>query len=390
MKRLRKIIFWCHLFTGTIAGLVVFIMSVTGIMLTYEKQMTFWADTRSYQVVPPSNSPPRLSIETLLAKTAESRPQLPSSITMRADPLSPASIGFQGGTTLFINPYTGEALGEGAPRVRAFFRAVTDWHRWLGRHSESRNVARAVTGACNLGFLFLVTSGFYLWWPSKWTKPLVKNVTWFKRGLKGRARNFNWHNVIGFWCAVPLFIVVLSAVVISYTWASNLVYRLAGEAPPAPRSAPAPSTELAGQQRGGKNRTDLSTAAAGLDLLWLRAEQQVVGWKSISLQVPSSVDSPVTFTIDQGSGGQPQKRAQLVLDRKTGDVVRWEPFSSLSRGRQARSILRFAHTGEVAGFIGQTIAGIVSIGATFLVWTGLSLSWRRFRGWRRRRSGVLA
>ena len=388
MKTFRKIIFWCHLFTGTIAGLVVLIMSVTGVMLTYEKQMMYWADTRSYQIAQPSESAPRLSIEALLAKTAESRPQLPSSITVRADPSSPASIGFQGGTTLFINPYTGEVLGEGAPKVRAFFRAVTDWHRWLGRQAESRNVARAVTGACNLGFLFLVTSGFYLWWPSKWTKPLVKNVTWFKRGLRGRARNFNWHNVIGFWCAIPLFIVVLSAVVISYTWAGNLVYRLAGESPPAPRSAPAPSNETAGQPRGGKNRIDPATAAAGLDALWLRAEQQVVGWKSIGLQVPSSADSPVTFTIDQGSGGQPQKRAQLVLDRKTGDVVRWEPFSSLSRGRQARSILRFAHTGEVAGFIGQTIAGIVSIGATFLVWTGLSLSWRRLRGWRRRRKGV--
>ena len=58
-------------------------------------------------------------------------------------------------------------------------------------------------------------------------------VVWFRGGLRGKARDFNWHNVIGLWCAVPLFVVVLSGVVISYPWASDLVYRVAGEAPPA-------------------------------------------------------------------------------------------------------------------------------------------------------------
>ena len=51
-----------------------------------------------------------------------------------------------------------------------------------------------------------------------------------------RARDFNWHNTIGFWYAAPLFLIVISAVVISYTWAGNLVYRIVGETPPAPRA----------------------------------------------------------------------------------------------------------------------------------------------------------
>jgi uncharacterized iron-regulated membrane protein len=94
------------------------------------------------------------------------------------------------------------------------------------------------------------------------------------------------------------------------------------------------------------------------------------------------MDAPVTFTIDRGSGGQPQKRAQLVLARPLGEVVRWEPFESYTRGRQLRTFFRFAHTGEVGGIIGQTIAGIVSAGGAFLVFTGLMLAWRRFTSWR--------
>jgi uncharacterized iron-regulated membrane protein len=48
-------------------------------------------------------------------------------------------------------------------------------------------------------------------------------------------------------------------------------------------------------------------------------------------------------------------------------------------------LLRFIHTGEVAGIPGQTIAGIASAGAAVLVYTGLALSWRRFRAWLARR-----
>ena len=65
----------------------------------------------------------------------------------------------------------------------------------------------------------------------------------------------------------------------------------------------------------------------------------------------------------------------------TGAVTKWEPFSSNTRGRQLRSILRFTHTGEVAGIPGQTIAGIVSLGGAVLVFTGLALALRRLYAW---------
>lgn len=381
MKQFRKLIFWCHLTAGTLAGIVIFIMSVTGVLLAFEKQIARWADTRAYTVRAPNAQAARLSVETLLSKVRETQAQTPASITLYDDATRPAMLSFAGGRNLFVNPYTGEPFGEGATGVRAFFRTVTDLHRWLGAQGENRATARAVTGACNLLFLFIVTSGFYLWWPSKRTRTQFRNVLWFRRGLSTKARDFNWHNVIGFWSVAPLFIVVLSAVVISYTWASNLVYRIAGEAPPAPAQRAAPANSA---QQGIAQPLD------GIDRLWVRAEQQVEGWRSISMQLPASQDAPVTFTIDRGSGGQPQKRAQLVLKRATGEVVRWEPFSSYSTGRQVRSWLRFAHTGEVGGIIGQTIAALASMGGAFLVFTGISLAWRRFRSWRAgRQAGAL-
>ncbi len=167
---------------------------------------------------------------------------------------------------------------------------------------------------------------------------------------------------------------MLSAVVISYTWAGNLVYRIVGETPPAPRAA--------NQAPARPNNSEPATAAVtNIDSAWSIAEKQVGDWRSITLQLPNSATAPLTFNIDSGTGGQPQKRGQLVLDRTTGAVTRWEPFSSYTRGRQLRSILRFAHTGEVAGLAGQTIAGLVSLGGAVLVFTGLALALRRFYAW---------
>jgi uncharacterized iron-regulated membrane protein len=380
MQKLRRIIFWCHLPVGVIAGVVILIMCVTGVLLSYEKQITSWADTRGYRAAPPNPDAQHLPIETLITRARETHGASPTAVTLKADPAAPAEIAFGRETTLFANPYSGTILGEGSQRTRTFFRVVTDWHRWLGAKGDNRNVARAITGACNLGFLFLVTSGFYLWWPRNWDRKALRNVTWFRRRLPAKARDFNWHNVIGFWSAAPLFLVVLSAVVISYTWAGNLVYRIVGETPPAPRAnqpAPAPASN---------KESGSPVGTANLNSAWLRAEQQVSDWQSISLQLPASASAQLTFNIDRGNGGQPQKRAQLVLDRATGDVVRWEPFSSYTRGRRLRSILRFTHTGEVLGIVGQTIAGLVSAGGSILVITGLALAIRRLLAFVARRS----
>lgn len=383
LKQLRNVIFWCHLAAGATAGVIILIMSVTGVLLAYQRQIERWADTRAYVVTRPSPDAPRLPVEALLARAREGQAASPSSFTLYADADEPATVSFQGGRNLFVNPYTGEVLGGGSPGVRAFFRAVTDWHRWLGAGGEGRAAARAVTGASNLLFLFVVMSGLYLWWPRRWTKAAVRAVTWFRRTQGGRARDFNWHNVVGFWSAVPLFVVVLSGVVISYAWASNLVYKLAGEEPPAQQQrGPGPQQ---GQQGAGP-----SVPLEGLGLLLTKAQGQVEGWRSITLQLPSKTDAPVTFAIDRGNGGQPQLRSQLTLARATGEVVRWEQYANNTLGRRMRTWLRFAHTGEVYGLVGQTVAALASAGGALLVYTGLSLALRRLFAWLARRRVLTA
>jgi uncharacterized iron-regulated membrane protein len=102
------------------------------------------------------------------------------------------------------------------------------------------------------------------------------------------------------------------------------------------------------------------------------------------LRFPVTKDA--VFTIDEGRSANIFGRSVLTLDPSTAAINKWEPYIEQNAGRQIRSWFRFMHTGESFGLIGQIIGFIACVGGSFLVFTGLSLAWRRFRGWRRNRS----
>jgi len=222
-------------------------------------------------------------------------------------------------------------------------------------------------------FLFLIFSGIYLWLPAIYRWSAMRMRLWFHPNARaGQARDFNWHHVFGFWSAIPLAVVVATATVFNYSWANNLVYRLAGEEPP---------------QRGASSAqqvvVDVPENAQMLALMDAaqRARAYSAQWNTMTISVPEVGASTVDIAIDEGNGGQPQRRHSLSLNAYTGEEVSWVPFSQQSPGRQARSWVRFLHTGEALGLIGQTIAGVVSFTSILMVWTGFALSWRRFVRW---------
>jgi uncharacterized iron-regulated membrane protein len=294
--------------------------------------------------------------------------------------MAPATVLLEGNKSLLVDPYSGATVGEPPAAIRSFFRTMTVWHRYLALEGTSRATGKAITGAANLVFLFIVLSGMYLWLPRVWSWIQVRNVLWFRAGLPSKARDFNWHNVIGIWSCVPLAIIVAGVVPISYSWGNTLVYRLAGDTPPAPAAAAARPAESTPQ-------TYLSD---GLDASWNHATTALPAWRTITTRLASNARSPIVLTVDGGYGGQPQKRHTLSFDRATGAVIKDETFDSLSAGRRARSWLRFAHTGEFYGLTGQTVAGIASAGGALLVYTGLALATRRLLAWITRRKAASA
>ncbi len=381
MKLLRKLFFWLHLVAGVVAGLVILVMAVTGVLLTYERQMLDWANRDLWSS--PTAEAPRLPVGALLANAAERQGAAPSGASWRSDATAPVAVSFGREGVLYVNPYSGAVLGEGAKGWREFFHVTTDVHRWLALEGEKRALGKGLTGACNLAFLFLTLSGIYLWWPRQWRWKSVKSVIFFDGRLRGKMRDFNWHNVLGFWASLPLVVIIATGAVMSYPWANNLLFRLAGSEPPPPRAMGGPG----GPPGGGPRRESGRPAAnfEAVNALAAKAGQHLTDWQTITLRLPA------TFVVEQSHRGRPDQKVTLNFDAKTGALASEETFASLNRGRQWRFWVRWLHTGEAGGFWGQTLAGLASAAAAVLVFTGLALSVRRFAAWRKRMSnGPLA
>jgi uncharacterized iron-regulated membrane protein len=118
---LRKVFFWMHLCAGSTAGLVVLIMSVTGVLLAYERQINAWAD-RGFWHAAPSASAAHLPVETLLAATKGKLPGTPTALTLKSDRQAPAALEF-GRQRMVPEPVHRRGLGRRRTRNAGVFSA---------------------------------------------------------------------------------------------------------------------------------------------------------------------------------------------------------------------------------------------------------------------------
>ena len=326
----RKILFWCHLTVGCAAGIVILTMSISGVLLAFERQCLAWANGR-YHITPRQAGAADVSVE-LIQKSVPQSTTAPPSVTIDANPTRPVQLTFGRERTVLIDPANGKVLGDESGRIRAFFTTVERIHRTLGGELRS-SPGRRVTGACNLAFLFLVVSGVYLWVPKKWSLRNFRTGLWFKKGLRARARDLNWHKTVGFWSALPLFFIVLTGTIMSLRLATNMLYRITGTELPAPQaelrnpSAGEHARSRAKEEREVQNGNSVGERKS-LDELLSIAKQRAPGWKRITFRIPEARDRLVTFSIDKGNGGQPEKRLQLTLTRMSGEVKREEGFAT--------------------------------------------------------------
>ncbi len=376
---IRKVIFWTHLTFGVTAGVLILLMSATGALLAFAPQIQRLADRHARIVAPPAPDAARLGPDELFAKVREARPGASlDGISWEEDRTVAATVTL-GRESIYVNPYTAEIVGAPVQGVRNFFRTVTDWHRSLGMQGEKRNTARMFTGAANLAFFGLALSGITIWWPRTWTRAHLRPAAIFQSGLRGKSRDWNWHNVVGFWMWPVLLILTSTGVVLSYSWANNLLYTLTGS--PLPMQGPAPA------QSPREAASVPAVEPKSLNELWKRADAQAPGWRMMQMRIPAKAGDPVVFILRESGTWSEFQRSQLLLDRATGEVVRWEPYAGLSAGRRLRTWFRFSHTGEMGGIVGQLLAGLACVGGMLLVYTGISLALRRLIAWVGRRKG---
>ena len=366
---IRKGIFWSHLVVGLLVGLVVLVMSVTGFLATYENAITTYVAS-SDTVIPGDDQAPLTVDEIASIAKSKSAGARRVVLTFENRPHAPILVRRIGVGMLALDPYSGEAIATSGLKAESFFGKIISWHRWLGMDGDGRATGRALTGAANLGFLFLLVSGIYLWIPRirSW-KFIRKNMTFSREYPTSKARDYNWHHVLGFWAIVPLALIVFSGVVISYSWANDAYTNLfSAETGDNGSTIATPDSEL----------RSVPAEPASFQQAFAYVTDTITDWRTIQFRLPQNLKSEsIQLQVHTGNGVLPEQRTIVTYDRTEHRAAKITDYGDLSPRQKASAWMRFIHTGEQYGLIGSTIAGLASLAACLMVYTGFALAYRR-------------
>jgi uncharacterized iron-regulated membrane protein len=352
--------------TGLVAGLFIFCMSFTGVLLTYERQIVELSEM-SHNVTPDPSSK-RLSTDEVVEVLQQRHPDEHHIFIRWVNNDGAAIPAWAGRNSYLLHPYTGKVLREGEGAAAEFFHQVTDLHRYFLLTGDSRAIGKNMTAYANLVFIFLLLSGLYLWLPKRFNRSAFKPRFWLPiRYKNAQHRNRQWHLVFGIWCLPPLFVIALTATIFHFTWANKVLYGVFGESVP--------------QQEKHEEIASLFADQVSYESLFQLAIKHAknngfADWHSMWLEI-GEVKNEARFYVDKSIGHRQEFAYSLFFDTQSGDVTNVQHKSDWSRGGQAWGTARFLHTGEYFGLIGQTIAGMVSLLACILVYTGFLLAWRR-------------
>ena len=362
----RKILFWSHLIIGLLTGVFVALLCLTGAILAFELQIVDFAE-RDSRAQPPSTTAELLSPQALLTKLDTQTAGTVQYAEWFSDPKMPVRIVTKNRSVALLNPYTGASLGSGAVSLRAFMRWVTNLHTDL----TSGPIGNWLIAIANAAFAFIILSGLWLWWPRQWRWKALRNSVAIRLDVKGKARDWNWHNALGFWFLLPILFICLTGVVMSFHpvdqwWRSFGGTQVLG--PSQPPKKPAPHAEPAPTEWPG----------------WMhRVQQHYPGWRSIQLQNGMgnpNKDGIISVGVKFGTQRQTTRALDIKFDTRSGQFIEERGWSSNEGSLRARSLVRLGHTGEFFGNWGQLAGLIACLAGLVLVYTGFALSWLRFFG----------
>jgi len=381
MAAFRTVLFWLHLAAGAISGVVIALLCLTGTALAFEKEIVAWFERDARRIEAPSGNVPRLGLDELAARVRSAFPAAkPASIVISRDPTTAVAFTVSRTEGYHANPYTGEIRQPASYMIGRFMQTMFECHRYLALSGDSRPTGKLVTGIANLAFCFLAVSGLFLWWPRSLSWRAFRPALWFTQNTSARARDWNWHNTIGFWCAPVLIGLTLTAMPISFRWAAELTYTLTGTPLPAggPQSSgtPAPEATVPAPATGA--------IPVARDTLLVTVQRELPDWSSVSLRFAHRPDpakpQPTSITVRELGTWPRTATTTLQFDPFTGALLQSDGYDELSAARKLRAWTRYLHTGEALGPWAQFIAGLACLGGCFLVYTGFALSWRRFFG----------
>lgn len=373
MARLRRLWLDVHLWIG--AGLLVVLipLSVTGSILVWHDQLDRALYAQRYEISGPQASRPVLDYAQAAQAAFGDRARL-TQVRLPQEPGDPVvAVGRLAGPpgpggrprtlNAWIDPPTARVL-DTAETAKGFSQVMHRLHGSLlipPSGGPGPALGRQIVGW--LGWAMFVSSatGLWLWWPRH--GGFLKGLRW----RRGASTLFNLHHIVGFWICIPLAVLSLTGVYISFPQTSRALF---GLPPPPPRAS-------------GRNAPPIAQPQLTLAQAVAVAQAEAPGAAVTEVNVPTRGKEPAWRILLKAPNAEGPKTVQIVdatgrvkTERRgegAGQGGGPDPFSRL---------VRQVHDGAGMGVVWQTVIFLGGLAPALLGVTGVVM-WLRRRARRR-------
>ncbi|AZA52615.1 PepSY-associated TM helix domain-containing protein [Chryseobacterium sp. G0201] len=370
-----------HLWFGLSIGIIVFIVSLTGTMYIFKDEIQNQLRKRVIFVKAETITQRPLSIEILREKVAlELNEKYPiSSVEIPLDKNKSYEFLYYEkdkkawnyfdevkiNKLIYVNQYTGQILGIYNEKYDLFpiLKAI-HWSLLL-----NSDWGKYVIGIPIVLFIIMLITGIILWWPKN--KKMRNGRFYFdwKNVKTWKRKNYDLHNILGFYASFIALIVSISGIYFAYPWVKNTFnFALSGYIElPKEKEIKSPDSLLA------KSKAVFDLTAEETRKLYSTSSSFRIPLNGKNKKGKELKNIPISV---YGEDGKFAIRNQVVFDKYSGKLLANKPHQNLNNAEKYANANYDIHTGSYFGLFGKIIWFITGLICTslpvtgFLVWLG--------------------
>ncbi|AZA61947.1 PepSY-associated TM helix domain-containing protein [Chryseobacterium indoltheticum] len=370
-----------HLWFGLSVGLIIFIVSLSGTMYVFkdEIQNQLRKDVLFVKTETATQKP--LSVEVLKEKiTLELNEKYPvSSVEIPLDKSKSYKFIFYEkdkkawnyfdevkiNKLIYVNQYTGEVLGIYNEKYDIFpILKSIHWSLLL-----KADWGKYVVGIPVVLFIIMLITGIILWWPKNKNARKSRISFDWKNVKNWKRKNYDLHNVLGFYASFIALLLSLSGLYFAYPWVKNAFnFTLSGSVElPKEKEIKSPDSLLA------KNNSIFDLTIPQTQKLYSESSSFRIPLNGKNKKGKELENIPVTV---YGKDGRYSERNLLFYDKYSGKLLLNKPHQKLTNAEKYANANYDIHVGSYFGIFGKILwfaAGLLctSLPVTgFLVWWG--------------------
>ena len=241
----KSITGWLHLWLGLVSGIIVLTVTLSGTVFVFCDEIIDLCGGSAKYVQTPVNAK-KMTPEELLVQFHQ---QVPDRKAFYFDTYKEADRSFRVASATkppkdknadkakqkghgprgvfayhYLNPYTGKVISS--TKSYEFFYVVAHIHAQL----LAGKFGKTVVGIASIIFFIQLIGGLILWWPKKWNKTTRTTAFKIKSGTKWRRKNYDFHNVFGFYSLLPAVFITITGLIMAYEVLTNLTQQAFGGA----------------------------------------------------------------------------------------------------------------------------------------------------------------